>query len=199
MHWGLWRAYRGWSPDRMLAKLPPEEYRDTLAYGETPASSVIKMLELCRQHFPHAESLLELGAGRGIIAMTAAAAEWDVMAFEYLQEFIDRSEPLTTRLGWPVQWVRGDFLVLPLPPCDIVHVAATAYPLATRAALADKFAAECGPEQGIVAQDWVLDDERFEALAALQLPVTWGSSQFTLHRRRASVWRGEAQDPDSED
>ena len=184
MHYGLWKAYRGWNPDKMLDDLPDGDYRDTLAYGETPASSVLKMLDICRQHFPEAESLLELGAGRGVLALTAAAADWDVMALEYLQEFIDRSEPLTRRLGWPVQWVRGDFLVLPFPPCDVVHVAATAYPDSTRDALADKLAAECSPEQGIMTQDWILDDDRFETLVGARMPVTWGSSYFTLHRRR---------------
>lgn len=187
MHYGLWRAYLGWNPDKVLAELPPEEYRDTLAYGETPASTVLKMLEICRQHFPDADSLLELGAGRGILAMTAAANQWDVMAVEYLRVFVERSEPLTLQLGWPVQWVRGDFLVLPLPPCDIVHVAGTAYPEATRQKLADKFANECGPEQGIMLQDWILDDERFETLVGVRLPVTWGSSYFTLHRRRGEM------------
>lgn len=184
MHFGLWRAYRGWHPDRVLEQLPEEEYRDTLAYGETPASSVLKMLDMCREHFPEADSLLDLGAGRGIIAMTAASQQWDVMALEYLREFIERSEPVTLRLGLPVQWVCGDFLQLPFPPCDILHVAATAYPEETRQALADKFAAECGPDQGIVTQDWILDEERFEALVGIRLPVTWGSSYFTLHRPR---------------
>lgn len=184
MHMGLARAYIGWNPDKVLAQLPDEEYRETLAYGETPASSVLKMLEVCRQHFPEADSFLDLGAGRGVMAMTAAANGWDVMALEYLRVFVERSEPLTLRLGWPVQWVKGDFLVLPLPPSDIIHMAATTYPEETRAALADKFAEECGPEQGIVLQDWILDEERFEALVGMRLPVTWGSSYFTLHRRR---------------
>lgn len=184
MHWGLWRAYRGWNPDQVLSELPREEYRDTLAYGETPASTVLKMLELCREHFPDAESLLDLGAGRGTIALTAAASNWDVMAMEYLHEFIERSEPLTLRLGWPVQWVKGDFLVLPYPPCDIIHVAATAFPQETRDALLKKLRTECGPEQGIVTQDWILDEEHFEPLVGVRLPVTWGSSYFTLHRPR---------------
>lgn len=185
MHWGLLRAYMGWNPDHVLDALTEEEFRETLAYGETPAWTVMRMLEMCRQHFPDAESLLDLGAGRGVMAMTAAANEWDVMAMEYLQEFIRRSEPLTMKLGWPVQWVKGDFLVLPFPPCDIVHVAATAYPEETRNALADKLAAEVGPEQGIVTQDWILDEERFETLVGVRMPVTWGSSYFTLHRRRS--------------
>lgn len=184
MHGGLLRAYWGWNPDKVLADLPEEEYRETLAYGETPASSVLKMLAVCRDHFPDAESLLDLGAGRGVIAMTAAANEWDVMAMEYLREFLERSEPLTIRYGWPVQWVKGDFLLLPFPPCDIVHVAATAFPEETRSALADKLARECGPEQGIMTQDWILDEERFEPIVGLRLPVTWGSSYFTLHRPR---------------
>jgi hypothetical protein len=184
MHFGLWRAYRGWNPDRVLAELSPEAYRDTLAYGETPACSVLRMLDMCRQHFPDAESLLDLGAGRGVMAMTAANCSWEVLAIEYLPVFQERSEPLIADLALPVQWVCGDFLVLPFPPCDIIHLAATAFPEETRRALADKLAAECDSEQGIVTQDWILDEERFEALAGARLPVTWGSSYFTLHRKR---------------
>ena len=183
MHYGLWKAYRGWNPDKVLADLPAAEHRDTLAYGETPASTVLKMLEIARHHFPDAESLLDLGAGRGVLAMTAAANGWEVMALEYLSEFVQRSEPLTARLALPVSWVKGDFLQLPLPPSDLVHVAATAYPESTRQALEDKLANECGPEQAIVTQDWILDGERFEALVGTRLPVTWGSSYFTVHRR----------------
>ncbi len=187
MHYGLWKAYRGWNPDKVLAGLSETEYRDTLAYGETPASTVLRMLEIARSHFPEAESLLDLGAGRGIMAMTAAASGWEVMAVEYLGEFVERSQPLTSRLGLSVSWVKGDFLELPLPPCDLLHIAATAYPEATRQALQEKLAIECEPDQGIVTQDWILDEERFEALLGARLPVTWGSSYFTLHRVRSAT------------
>lgn len=187
MHFGLWKAYHGWNPDKVLADLSPQEYRDTLAYGETPASTVLRMLKMARQHFPEADSLLDLGAGRGVLAMTAASNGFEVMAMEYLQEFVERSEPLTTRLGLSVSWVKGDFLALPLPPCDLLHVAATAYPESTRQTLQEKFAAECGSDQGIITQDWMLDEDRFEALLGARLPVTWGSSYFTLHRRRSSA------------
>ncbi len=187
MHYGLWKAYIGWNPDRVLDSLTDEEYRDTLAYGETPASTILRALAICRHHFPDADSLTDLGAGRGMIAMTAAANGWDVLALEYLKEFVKRSEPLTRRWGWSVDWVQGDFLVLPLPCSDIIHVAATALPLDTRQLLENKFAAECGPEQGILLQDWILDEERFEALVGIRLPVTWGSSYFTLHRPKQNV------------
>lgn len=185
MHFGLWRAYWSWNPDKVLDNLPLEEKRDTLAYGETPAVSVLKILDICHQHFPQAETLLDLGAGRGIIAMTAACNGWEAIALEYLQEFLDRSEPLTRRLGWPVYWMQADFLATRLPKSDIIHVAATAYPQATRDSLADILAEQCGEDQGIVTQDWILDEERFEAMVSIRLPVTWGSSCFTLHKKRA--------------
>lgn len=184
MHWGLWRAYRGWNPQKILEELPPEQDRNALAYGETPASTALRMLALCRQHLPDAESLLDLGAGRGVLAMAAAATDWEVMAIEVLPEFLARSEPLSLHYGWPVQWVQGDFMILPFPPCDVLHVAATTFPPNLRERLADRFASEVQPQQGIVTQDWVLDEERFETLSQTRLPVTWGSSVFTLHRRR---------------
>lgn len=183
LHYGLWRAYRGWDPRRALANLPPQQQRDTLAYGETPAYTVLKALAICRQHFPRARTLLDLGAGRGTLAMTAAATGWQVEAVEYLPELVSRSEPVSERLGWPVRWTTGDFLTLPLACCDLIHVAATAYPEATRAALANRWAAECDCSQGLLLQDWILDDERFEPLVGVRLPVTWGTSYFTLHRR----------------
>ena len=40
MHYHLWRAYRDWDPDAVLEALSEEENLGTLAYGETPASSV---------------------------------------------------------------------------------------------------------------------------------------------------------------
>jgi hypothetical protein len=190
LHLGLWRAYRGWHPNDTLGALPAEEQRDTLAYGETPAYTVTRVLAMCRQHFPRAQSLLDLGAGRGTLALTAAATGWDVLAVEYLQELVLRSEPVGRRHGWPVQWLHGDFLTLSLPRCDIIHVAATAFSDQTRQALADRWIGECDPGQGLLLQDWILDDERFEPLIGVRLPVTWGCSYFTLHRLRGPSPRG---------
>ena len=116
--------------------------------------------------------------------MTAAALGWDVLAVEYMPEFLKRSAPISERMGLSVDWVRGDFLKLPIPPADIIHTAATAYPEEFRTQMADKFAAEGTAEQGFLLQDWLLDEERFELIVGVQLPVTWGSSYFALHRLR---------------
>ena len=184
MHYGLWRAYRGWNPDKVLDAIEHSEDIATLAYGETPASTVRRILDMCREHFPESNSLVDLGAGRGIIAMTAASLGWDVLAVEYVGEFRRRSEPLCEKLNLSVQWVDGDFLLLPFVEADIIHTAATCFNQDFRDRLADKLYEECNTSQGILIQDWVLDDERFEALLGIRLPVTWGSSYFTLHRKR---------------
>lgn len=182
LHFSLWRAYQGWNPDDVLDSLPQDEKLQTLAYGETPASTVRRALSICREHFPEADSLMDLGAGRGVLSMTAANLGWDVLAVEYLGEFLRRSQPITEAQKLSVQWVKGDFLKLPLAPSDIIHTTGTTYPLDFRAELEAKFAAECHTGQGILLQDWILEGERFEALVSIRLPVTWGSSFFTLHR-----------------
>lgn len=187
IHYHLWRAYRDWDPDEVLARLPQEEALGTLAYGETPASSVRRALALCREHYPDALSLCDLGAGRGVLSMTAAALGWDVLALEYLQEFLDRSQPVSQKMNLSVTWVRGDFLKLPLPEVDVIHTAATAYPQEFRAALEEKFFNEGAPGQAYLLQDWLLDDKRFEVLCGVRLPVTWGSSYFALHRRKSNT------------
>lgn len=186
MHYHLWRAYSDWDPDEVLAGLSEEENLGTLAYGETPASTIRRALSFCREHFPDAFSLCDLGAGRGVLSMTSAALGWDVLAVEYLAEFQKRSEPVCRKLNLSVDWVQADFLKLPLPPADIVHTAATAYPEEFRETLADKFACEGTAEQGFLLQDWILDEERFEVLVGIRLPVTWGSSYFALHRLKKS-------------
>lgn len=182
LHFYLWRAYRDWNPDEVLARLGEGEDLGTLAYGETPASTIKRALEMCRQHLPDAFSLCDLGAGRGVLSMASAALGWDVLALEYLGEFIKRSQPVSLKMGLSVDWVQGNFLKLPLPEADIVHTAATAYPLAVRHELLEKFAREGLPHQGFLLQDWIVEDPRFEVLAGVQLPVTWGSSYFTLHK-----------------
>jgi hypothetical protein len=182
LHFHLWRAYRDWDPDAVLETLEEEEDLGTLAYGETPASTIRRALVVCRQYFPDAFSLCDLGAGRGVLSMAAAALGWDVLAVEYLQEFLNRSRPVSEKMGLSVDWVRGDFLKLPLPPADIIHTAATTYPEEFRQQLGDKFATEGTAEQGFLLQDWILDEERFEVLVGFRLPVTWGSSYFALHR-----------------
>lgn len=182
LHFYLWRAYRDWDPDAVLAAL--EEGRDlgTLAYGETPASTIRRALDMCKLYMPDAFSLCDLGAGRGVLSMAAAALGWDVIALEYLGEFQRRSEPVSRRLGLSVDWVQGNFLELPLPEADIIHTAATAYPIPFRRQLEEKFIAEGLPSQGFLLQDWIIEHPRFEVVAGMRLPVTWGSSYFALHR-----------------
>jgi hypothetical protein len=119
--------------------------------------------------------------------MATAALGWDVLAVEYLAEFQKRSEPVCRKMNLSVDWVQGDFLKLPLPPADIIHTAATAYPDDFRARLQAKFVEEGFPGQGFLIQDWILDEEQFEILAGVRLPVTWGSSYFTLHRLKGSA------------
>ena len=182
LHFHLWRAYRDWDPDAVLAGLSEDENLGTLAYGETPASTIKRALVICRQHFPDAFSLCDLGAGRGVLSMASAALGWDVLAVEYLAEFLKRSEPVCQKMNLSVDWVQGDFLTLPLPEADIVHTAATAYPDDFRARLLEKFVVEGQKTQGFLLQDWIIDDERFEVLTGFRLPVTWGSSYFALHR-----------------
>lgn len=181
MHSHLRRAYQGWSPKQVLAGLPEAERLDTLMYGEAPASTVRRILRVCRQHFPDARTLADLGAGRGILAMTAAQHDWEVLAIEYLRDFCERSRPVTEALGYDVKWVQADFLTLPLPCTQIIHTSATAYPEEFRLKLAEKLKTEALKGQGILTQDWVLDDPRFKVLASEPMPVTWGTALFTLH------------------
>lgn len=192
IHYYLWRAYRDWNPDEVLERLSEDENLGTLAYGETPASSIRRALQMCREHMPDAFSLCDLGAGRGVLSMTCAALGWEVLAVEYLQEFLDRSQPVSQRMGLSVDWVRGDFLKLPLAPADIIHTAATAYPLEFREQLREKFVNEGQVGQGFLLQDWLIEDERFEVLAGVRLPVTWGSSYFALHRLRPAQSESKA-------
>lgn len=190
LHFHLWRAYRDWDPDAVLAGLQEGEDLGTLAYGETPASTIRRALDMCRDHMPDAFSLCDLGAGRGVLCMAGAALGWDVLALEYLGEFIRRSQPVSQKLGLSVDWVQGNFLELPLPEADIVHTAATAYPLDFRQRLAEKFLNEGNPEQGFLLQDWIIEDPRFEVVAGVRLPVTWGSSYFALHRLKKGFQEG---------
>ena len=117
--------------------------------------------------------------------MSSAALGWDVLAVEYLAEFLKRSDPVCKKMHLSVDWVQGDFLKLPLPPADIIHTAATAYPDDFRKQLLQKFLSEGTPRQGFLIQDWIMEDDRFEVLAGFRLPVTWGSSYFALHRIKA--------------
>jgi hypothetical protein len=50
IHFHLWRAYKDWNPDEVLERLSEDENLGTLAYGETPASSIKRALQMCREH-----------------------------------------------------------------------------------------------------------------------------------------------------
>ncbi len=184
LHFRLLKAYRGWDPGRVLQALPEAERSETFRYGEAPASSVRRALEMCRRHFPQARTLADMGAGRGVMAVTASFMDWEVLAVEYLGEYLTRSVPVTESLHCSVEWVQADFMKMEIPATDILHTAATAYPPEFRAALAQKYEAECRTGQGILTQDWRLEGPRFEVLESLRLPVTWGTADFTLHAVR---------------
>lgn len=182
LHFRLWKAYRGWDPGVMLGALPEEERSETFRYGEAPASTSRSALELCRRHFPQAHTLADLGAGRGVMAVTASFMDWQVLAVEYLSEYLTRSVPVTESLLCSVEWVQADFMKMDVPEAEILHTAATAYPEPFRRALEAKFEAECRPGQGLLTQDWRLEGARFQHLETLRLPVTWGTADFVLHR-----------------
>lgn len=114
--------------------------------------------------------------------MTASFHQWKVIAVEYQEEFVRRSRPVSERLGCSVEWIQADFLEQPLPLCDILHTSATAYPEEIKQRLARKLEQECRQGQGVLTQDWLLPGSRFEVLSQANLPVTWGSARFTLHR-----------------
>jgi len=193
IHRALRRHFRGLDFDRMAMEVQgacPE----SLAYGETPASSLLHLLKHCG--LPPGSRFVDLGSGRGLTVFTACLAGFAASGIEYFPESVERSRRAAKDLGMEVDFTAGDFLEAPWPAGDVYYLASSAFGERTRRRLATRLAGELPFGALVITLDWVLDPADFEGLNTLPIPVTWGVARaFTWRRREADPFEEVPGDP----
>ncbi|HXE73583.1 MAG TPA: methyltransferase domain-containing protein [Candidatus Nitrosotenuis sp.] len=180
LHRSLARHFRGLDPEG-LARAAQGPAPESLAYGETPAVSLGRILTV--SGLGPGARLVDLGSGRGLAVCTACCLGWQAVGLEYFEEYVRRARRVAADLGVEAEFVAGDFLSAPLPQGDLFYAASTAFGQATRARLGRRLAEELPPGTLLATLDWVLEPPAFEGLARFYIPVTWGVACVGLYRR----------------
>lgn len=179
MHRGLRREFKGLDPNKMVLNMRGPQHVGSLAFGETPAMSVLKILDTVR--LSEGSHMVDLGSGRGVPCLTAAARGFRATGLEYFAVYTERSQRVADHLGLAAEFISGSFLRGPLPEADLYLVSASAFPEDIRQQLFERL---CQVPTGswVVAQDWILDPP-FQLERMQQLPVSWGIAKICYHRR----------------
>lgn len=171
------KEFRDLDPNKMVYNMRGPYHVDSLAFGETPVLTTLKILDTLQ--LPRGSTIVDLGSGRGLPCLTAAALGYKTIGLEYFAVYTERSERVAQAMGVDATFLSGNFLSKELPAADLYLVSATAFPEDTRAALKARLDERA---QLIVAQDWILgppwEHERMQ-----KLPVSWGTAQFCYQRK----------------
>lgn len=173
MHRALPRHYRGLRPSR-LERTHPD--RDSLAYGETPAISVRRLLQV--SGLAPGARFVDLGSGRGLAALSAASLGYPARGLEFFPEYVERANALARELGLPAAFQGGDLVTDPWPEGELYYLASTAFGRSTRQRLLERLPGL--PGGALVATlDWTLP---LEGVASFTMPVTWGLALCQVYR-----------------
>lgn len=183
LHRALRRRFRGLDPERMVREVQGP-VPESLAYGETPAVSVLRLLE--QSGLGKGGRFVDLGSGRGLAVLTAALAGYRAAGLEYFPEYVEGAREVAAELGLEVDLRVGDLLTAPWPEGDLYYVVSTAFGEDTRRRLGQRLARELPAGTLVVTLDWVLDEEGFEGLRSFPLPVTWGVAQALVWSTRGA-------------
>jgi len=179
MHRALRREFKDIDPNKMVLNMRGPQHIGSLAYGETPALSVLKMLDTVQ--LPAGSHVVDVGSGRGVPCLTAAARGFRATGLEYFAVYTERSQRVAEGLGWSAEFVSGSFLRGPLPKADFYLISASAFPEDVRQSLFE-ILCQVPADSWVVAQDWILDPP-FQLERMQQLPVSWGIAKICYHRR----------------
>ena len=175
---GLRREFVDLDPDRLVLNLRGKHHIGSLAYGETSPLSVLQILQTL--NLESGSQIVDLGSGRGVPCLVAAALGYRALGLEYFAVYTERAQRIADCNGWPAEFRAGSLLSAQIPAASAYLISATAFPEEFRQQLLEKLL-QLPPCQ-IVSQDWILPAPFvFERMQ--ELPVSWGTAKFCYKRR----------------
>lgn len=179
LRWALWRESRHLNVDHVsqsAARQNPE-----LSYGETPTATLARILEL--SELSAGSSFLDLGCGRGATVVAADFLGYRAHGLELIEEYVEVARRVAASLGRPVDFTQGDMLEVPWPEADLSLLNSTEFPEEFRSKLVARL--EALPlDSVVVTYDWKLPESAFREFCSLTLPVSRGTVDCRLFRRR---------------
>lgn len=173
----MWREFRELDIEALVNSSRGGE----LSYGETPTVTLARILELAE--LAPGAGFVDLGSGRGVTVVAAALLGYRAAGMELLNEYVERSRKVATRVGVEVDFGQGDFLLEEWPKAELYLLNSTAFPADFRQRLNLRFQQlESGTL--VCTYDWELESAEFDQLHALRLPVTRGTVLCRLFRVR---------------
>lgn len=166
LRWIMWREFRGLEFGAVVGN------GHEFDYGETPTVTLGRILELAE--LSTGSTVVDLGAGRGLVVMAAACLGYRARGLELVSEYVERSRLVARRMGLEVDLCEGDFLTQEWPEGDLYLLNSTAFPEAVRSRLRERLSA-LSPRSLVVTYDWEIQGTEFELLQTLRLPVTRGT------------------------
>lgn len=193
----VWLAWFGSSPNlavyRHLKEHNPEKVRTgglpddcgDLTYGETLPGTACRLLELMEADA--SQTVADLGCGRGIIPLTAAAAFGArAIGCDIVKEYIERGQKAAEymKLGERAEFRLSDFTSEPLPQADIYFLSATCLSDASLNRLLNNLHKAARPGCRVVSVSQPLPTGLWQLQLRAKVPFSWGSAVIYAYTKK---------------
>jgi SAM-dependent methyltransferase len=149
----------------------------SLTYGDTSLLACHRLLDPLPRDF----RFLDLGSGRGVPTLTAAALGFRSAAgVEFVPRHVEGARRVADRLGLKCEFYCGDFEELQWPEADLIMICSTGFSVKLRERLQLLLLRLAHPPKLILTLDWILD-EPFQLVRRYVCPVGWGTANFLFY------------------
>lgn len=180
LHWAIHREF-GDLDISALVRQKGGNHPGPLSYGETPTITLKRILEMAE--IPPARKIVDLGMGRGLAVFAAALLGHQSAGLELVPEYVVRARRVADRLSLSVSLLEGNMLTAEWPKGDLYLLNSTAFPTTFRRVLSGRLG-QLDPGTQVVTFDWSLQDTIFQTVSQARLPVTWGTVDCRVFRKR---------------
>ena len=174
--WAIQKATKKEFKDLCPFELTRGRGDQTMAYGETPAITILELLRDLEAQPPL--RFVDLGSGRGSPSLVTASLGYPSKGIEIQSEFVERANRIAQNLKLPAEFEVGDFLNQPWPEADLYFCDATAFDDSQRQKLLEQLLKL--DSALVILGHFEPQHTRLRLLKRRRLPVYWGVGEFAL-------------------